>query len=190
MLPVDLAANAASLGVKVLKATTLVELKDALAKAKASETAVLVHVDTDLEYQSPGGDGWWDVPVAEISELDFTQEAREHLRRVQGHSAPPALTRPARPAPIIFGCAAEPAPDVTAVTVVNHFIRAAEVDPRGYREGTNHMTTITDPEALPSADNDAAPGELTTVPHWKGGAPFAGDEHPDVRRVRPGDRAG
>jgi 3D-(3,5/4)-trihydroxycyclohexane-1,2-dione acylhydrolase (decyclizing) len=77
ILPVDLAANAASLGVKVLKASTLVELKDALAKAKASETAVLVHVDTDLEYQSPGGDGWWDVPVAEISELDFTQSARE-----------------------------------------------------------------------------------------------------------------
>ena len=67
-LPVDLAANAASLGVKVLKASTLVELKDALAKAKASETAVLVHVDTDLEYQSPGGDGWWDVPVAEVSD--------------------------------------------------------------------------------------------------------------------------
>ena len=38
---------------------------------------MLVHVDTDLEYQSPGGDGWWDVPVAEISELDFTQDARE-----------------------------------------------------------------------------------------------------------------
>jgi 3D-(3,5/4)-trihydroxycyclohexane-1,2-dione acylhydrolase (decyclizing) len=77
ILPVDLAANAASLGVKVLKASTLVELKDALAKAKASETAVLVHVDTDLEYQSPGGDGWWDVPVAEISELDFTKSARD-----------------------------------------------------------------------------------------------------------------
>ena len=37
------------------------------------------------------------------------------------------------------------------------------------------MTTITDPEALPSADGDAAPGELPTVPHWKGGAPFAGE---------------
>ncbi len=37
------------------------------------------------------------------------------------------------------------------------------------------MTTITDPEALPSADADAAPGELPTVPHWKGGAPFAGE---------------
>ncbi len=77
ILPVDLAANAASLGVRVLKASTLEELKDALAKAKASETAVLVHVDTDLEYQSPAGDGWWDVPVAAVSELDFTQAARE-----------------------------------------------------------------------------------------------------------------
>jgi len=36
------------------------------------------------------------------------------------------------------------------------------------------MTTITDPEALPSADSAAAPGELLTVPHWKAGAPFAG----------------
>jgi 3D-(3,5/4)-trihydroxycyclohexane-1,2-dione acylhydrolase (decyclizing) len=77
ILPVDLAANAASLGVRVLKAATLVELRDALAKAKACQTAVLVHVDTDLEYQSPGGDGWWDVPVAEVSELDFTKAARD-----------------------------------------------------------------------------------------------------------------
>src|SRR5664279_5428892 len=36
------------------------------------------------------------------------------------------------------------------------------------------MTTITDPEALPSADSTAAPGELTTVPHWKAGTTFAG----------------
>ncbi len=77
ILPVDLAANAESLGVRVLKAATLEELKDALATAKASATAVLVHVDTDLEYQSPAGDGWWDVPVAEVSELDFTRDAKD-----------------------------------------------------------------------------------------------------------------
>ena len=77
ILPVDLAANAASLGVKVLKASTLVELKDALAKAKASETDG--HGARRYRPGVPvaGGDGWWDVPVAEISELDFTQQARE-----------------------------------------------------------------------------------------------------------------
>ena len=88
ILPVDLAANAASLGVKVLKASTLEELKDALAKAKASETAVMVHVDTDLEYQSPGGDGWWDVPVAEVSDLDFTRAARETYNEFKATQRP------------------------------------------------------------------------------------------------------
>ena len=51
----------------VSQAKTLEELKDALAKAKAATTAVMVHVDTDLYEQSPAGDGWWDVPVAEVS---------------------------------------------------------------------------------------------------------------------------
>jgi 3D-(3,5/4)-trihydroxycyclohexane-1,2-dione acylhydrolase (decyclizing) len=76
VLPVDLAANAASLGVTVYSAKTLEELKDALAKAKASTTAVMVHVDTDLYEQSPAGEGWWDVPVAEVSTIDSTAQAR------------------------------------------------------------------------------------------------------------------
>lgn len=76
ILPVDLAANAESLGVRVYRAKTLEELKDALAMAKAATTAVMVHVDTDLYEQSPGGDGWWDVPVAEVSTIDSTQVAR------------------------------------------------------------------------------------------------------------------
>jgi 3D-(3,5/4)-trihydroxycyclohexane-1,2-dione acylhydrolase (decyclizing) len=76
ILPVDLAANAESLGVRVYRAKTLEELKDALARAKAATTAVMVHVDTDLYEQSPDGDGWWDVPVAEVSTIDSTQVAR------------------------------------------------------------------------------------------------------------------
>ncbi len=36
----------------------------------------MVHVDTDLEHQSPSGDGWWDVPVADVSTLDFTAQAK------------------------------------------------------------------------------------------------------------------
>ncbi len=38
------------------------------------------------------------------------------------------------------------------------------------------MTTITDPEALPSADGDAThpPANLPTVVHWAAGAPFVG----------------
>ncbi len=76
LLPVDLAANAESLGVTVLRAGTRDELVTALHKAKAAETATLVHVDTDLIQQSPSGDGWWDVPVAEVATLDTTQLAK------------------------------------------------------------------------------------------------------------------
>ncbi len=76
ILPVDLAANAESLGIKVYRATTKDELREALKKAKAGDEPVMVHVDTDLEHQSPSGDGWWDVPVADVSTLDFTQAAK------------------------------------------------------------------------------------------------------------------
>ncbi|MET3805260.1 3D-(3,5/4)-trihydroxycyclohexane-1,2-dione acylhydrolase (decyclizing) [Nakamurella sp. UYEF19] len=76
VLPVDLAANAESLGVTVYRAKTLAELTAALAKAKAATTAVMVHVDTDLYEQSPSGDGWWDVPVAEVSTIESTRQAR------------------------------------------------------------------------------------------------------------------
>jgi malonate-semialdehyde dehydrogenase (acetylating)/methylmalonate-semialdehyde dehydrogenase len=37
------------------------------------------------------------------------------------------------------------------------------------------MTTITDPDALPTGDVHHHPGNLPTVPHWKAGAPFPGD---------------
>ena len=36
------------------------------------------------------------------------------------------------------------------------------------------MTTITDPEALPTADPRPTPGVLPTVPHWSAGAEFPG----------------
>jgi len=76
VLPVDLAANAASLGVTVLRASTIRDLKAALRRAKDQPGPVLVHVETDPMVPAPGSDAWWDVPVAEVSELDSTRQAR------------------------------------------------------------------------------------------------------------------
>jgi 3D-(3,5/4)-trihydroxycyclohexane-1,2-dione acylhydrolase (decyclizing) len=76
VLPVDLAANAASLGLTVYRAKSIGELQDALTRAKAGSTAAMVHVDTDMYEQSPAGNGWWDVPVAEVSTIDTTRQAR------------------------------------------------------------------------------------------------------------------
>jgi len=75
VLPVDLAANAASLGAQVLRASTVDEFRDALAEAKAATTTTVVHVDVDLYGPNPPGTGWWDVPVSEVSELDSTRTA-------------------------------------------------------------------------------------------------------------------
>ncbi|MGW5715282.1 3D-(3,5/4)-trihydroxycyclohexane-1,2-dione acylhydrolase (decyclizing) [Amycolatopsis sp. NPDC003865] len=77
VLPVDLAANAASLGANVLQASTVADFRAAMAQAKAARATTVVHVETDLYGPNPPGSGWWDVPVSEVSELDTTRKARE-----------------------------------------------------------------------------------------------------------------
>jgi len=77
LLPVDLAANAASLGADVLRATTIDELRAALEKARASSRTTVVHVETDPMVPAPDSRSWWDVPVAEVSALESTRRARE-----------------------------------------------------------------------------------------------------------------
>ena len=76
LLPVDLAANAESLGVRVLRATTRGELDEALRAARAAPETTVVHVETDPLAPSPGSGSWWDVPVAEVSSLASTRAAR------------------------------------------------------------------------------------------------------------------
>jgi 3D-(3,5/4)-trihydroxycyclohexane-1,2-dione acylhydrolase (decyclizing) len=76
VLPVDLAANAESLGAYVLRATTIEELRAALAKAKESARTTVVHIETDPLLPSPDSGAWWDVPVAETSVLDTVRAAR------------------------------------------------------------------------------------------------------------------
>jgi 3D-(3,5/4)-trihydroxycyclohexane-1,2-dione acylhydrolase (decyclizing) len=76
VLPVDLAANAASLGAKVLTPRTVGELADALKEARESDQPTVVHVETDpAEYVTIGG-AWWDVAVAEVSSSEPVQRAR------------------------------------------------------------------------------------------------------------------
>jgi 3D-(3,5/4)-trihydroxycyclohexane-1,2-dione acylhydrolase (decyclizing) len=76
-LPVDLAANAASLGVTVHRASTIDELGAALAKAKSAPGPVLISIDTDPLVPAPSSESWWDVPIAEVSELDSVTAARQ-----------------------------------------------------------------------------------------------------------------
>jgi 3D-(3,5/4)-trihydroxycyclohexane-1,2-dione acylhydrolase (decyclizing) len=73
---VDLAANAASLGMDVLRAKTVRELRNALAEARASSRPTCVYVETDPAPTAPPAEAWWDVPVAEVSARDAAVRAR------------------------------------------------------------------------------------------------------------------
>jgi 3D-(3,5/4)-trihydroxycyclohexane-1,2-dione acylhydrolase (decyclizing) len=75
-LPVDLAANAASLGARAVRATTLDALRDALDAAQRDERTSVIVVPVDREARVGGYDSWWDVPVAEVSATREVQEAR------------------------------------------------------------------------------------------------------------------
>jgi len=81
LLPVDLAANAASLGAQVLTPRTVGELAGALKGAREADGPVVVHVETDpLEYVTVGG-AWWDVAVAEVSTSEDVRRARADYER-------------------------------------------------------------------------------------------------------------
>ena len=76
ILPVDLAANAESLGAKVLRTKGVDEFRAALKEAKAADRTIAVHIETDPLAPVPSSQGWWDVPVSEVAALDSTQKAR------------------------------------------------------------------------------------------------------------------
>ncbi|WP_028799536.1 3D-(3,5/4)-trihydroxycyclohexane-1,2-dione acylhydrolase (decyclizing) [Streptomyces sp. 142MFCol3.1] len=80
-LPVDLAANAASLGMDVLRAKTVGELRHALAEARGSQRPTCVFVETDPTPTAPAAEAWWDVPVAEVASREPAVRARERYDR-------------------------------------------------------------------------------------------------------------
>jgi 3D-(3,5/4)-trihydroxycyclohexane-1,2-dione acylhydrolase (decyclizing) len=81
VLPLDLAANAESLGARVLRAGGVAELRDALAGARGADGPVVVYIEADRYKGVPGYESWWDVPVAEVSEEDSVRAAREAYER-------------------------------------------------------------------------------------------------------------
>lgn len=77
LLPVDIAKNAESWGIKVLKVHTIAEFRDAYRQAEKSEQAVMIHIETNLFGPNPPNCSYWDVVVPEVSRIESTQQARE-----------------------------------------------------------------------------------------------------------------
>lgn len=74
-LPIDLAANAQSLGAAVLRAASIAELRQALKTARANTETTVIHIETDPSLSAPDSASWWDVPVAEAASRPSTKAA-------------------------------------------------------------------------------------------------------------------
>jgi 3D-(3,5/4)-trihydroxycyclohexane-1,2-dione acylhydrolase (decyclizing) len=81
-LPIDYAANAASLGATVFMAHDPPSLERALAQAReVSGGPAVVVVEIEPEPAVPGYDSWWDVPVAEVSTSERVRAARDQYEK-------------------------------------------------------------------------------------------------------------
>jgi 3D-(3,5/4)-trihydroxycyclohexane-1,2-dione acylhydrolase (decyclizing) len=76
-LEIDFAANAASLGAHVIRAATREDLQAALEEARGEQRTTVIVIEVDKEVRVPGYESWWDVPVAEVSEMESVKRARE-----------------------------------------------------------------------------------------------------------------
>ena len=76
VIPVDFVANAKSLGADAVRATTRDDLKKALLVARKNPKTSVVVIETDYEQRVPGYESWWDVVVAEVSEVESVRAAR------------------------------------------------------------------------------------------------------------------
>jgi 3D-(3,5/4)-trihydroxycyclohexane-1,2-dione acylhydrolase (decyclizing) len=82
-LPVDLVANAASLGAWAVSAQTGEELNSALLSARNQSRTSVVVIETSYEQNVPGYESWWDVPIAEVSERDAVKAVRQEYEQAR-----------------------------------------------------------------------------------------------------------
>ncbi len=76
-IPVDFVENARSLGAHAVRATTRAELEDAVRAMTGHDRTSVVVVAVDRDQRVGGYESWWDVPIAEVSEVEAVRAARK-----------------------------------------------------------------------------------------------------------------
>ena len=82
-LPVDLAMNARSLGANVIECQGYDDFVAALQAAKEADKTTVIYIQNDRYVSVPGYESWWDVPVAEVSQIDSVRAAREEWEEMR-----------------------------------------------------------------------------------------------------------
>jgi 3D-(3,5/4)-trihydroxycyclohexane-1,2-dione acylhydrolase (decyclizing) len=62
---------------------TCEELVTALTECRLHSLTSVIVVETDYHDHVPGYESWWDVPIAEVSDMASVQAAREEYEKVK-----------------------------------------------------------------------------------------------------------
>ncbi len=82
-IQIDYRANAESLGAWAVRANSIEEFKSALARGCSESRTSVIVVETAIGERVPGYESWWDVPVAEVSEIDAVKAARAEYEKAR-----------------------------------------------------------------------------------------------------------
>jgi 3D-(3,5/4)-trihydroxycyclohexane-1,2-dione acylhydrolase (decyclizing) len=74
-LPVDLAANARSLGAHVIECKTYADFVAALDAVRTTDRTSVIYIQNDRYVGVPNYESWWDVSVAEVSDMPQVEAA-------------------------------------------------------------------------------------------------------------------
>jgi len=73
---IDFALHAQSLGCLSEHPRSVVELEQAVKRARAAERTTVIVIDTDPDQTTEDGGAWWEVGVPEVSERETVRAAR------------------------------------------------------------------------------------------------------------------
>jgi 3D-(3,5/4)-trihydroxycyclohexane-1,2-dione acylhydrolase (decyclizing) len=82
-LRTDFVANARSLGAHAIEVRDHQSLTAALEEARHQTRTTVIVVETDREARVPGYESWWDVPVAEVSDMSEVRSERARYERAR-----------------------------------------------------------------------------------------------------------
>ena len=80
-LPVNLAMNARGLGALVFECNSYDDFVAAFKESKKTDRTTVIHVRNDRYVGVPSYESWWDVPVAEVSEMEGVRAARKQWEK-------------------------------------------------------------------------------------------------------------
>jgi 3D-(3,5/4)-trihydroxycyclohexane-1,2-dione acylhydrolase (decyclizing) len=82
-LAIDYAMNARSLGANVIECRTYEDYVAALKEARQADRTTVICIRNDRYVGVPGYESWWDVQVAEVSEMPAVQAARQEWEEMR-----------------------------------------------------------------------------------------------------------